>query len=89
MMFASARCSAILATLIDGISKLSGLRWFQKMDNLECGRNHVSEIKLKRTDTTLDPERLLAIDQTDCCWGKGTLTKPKGKGAADMKKVEG
>jgi hypothetical protein len=32
---------------------------------------------------------LLAIDQTDCCWGKGTLTKPKGKGAADMKKVEG
>lgn len=53
MVFASARCSAILATLIDGISKLSGPRRVQKVDNLECGRNHVSEIKLKRTDTTL------------------------------------
>ena len=50
---ASARSSAILATLKEGISKLSGPRWFQKMDNLECGRSHVSEIKLKRTDTTL------------------------------------
>ena len=90
MMFASARCSAILATLIDGISKLGGPRWFQKMDNLECGRNHVSEIKLKRTDTTLDPVRLLAIDQTYIigCWEKGGLTKPKGKGAREKRKQD-
>jgi hypothetical protein len=51
--FASARGSAILATLTGGISKLSGPRWIQKVDNLECSRRNVSEIKLKRTDTTL------------------------------------
>jgi hypothetical protein len=50
---ASARGSAILATLIEGISKLSGPRWFKKLDNLECHRSDVSEIKLERTDTTL------------------------------------
>ena len=32
--FASARDSAILATLTEGISKLSGPRWIQKVDNL-------------------------------------------------------
>ena len=32
--FASARGSAILATLTEGISKLSGPRWIQKVDNL-------------------------------------------------------
>ena len=88
-MCASARCSAILATLVEGISKLSGPRWVKKIVDRKSRRSDVSAVKLKRTDTTLDPERLLAIDQTDCCWGKGTLTKPKGKGAADMKKVEG
>jgi hypothetical protein len=52
--FASARGSAILATLTEGISKLSGPRWIQKVDNLKSSRRNVSEIKLKRTDTTLD-----------------------------------
>ena len=52
--FASARDSAILATLTEGISKLSGPRWIQKVDNLKSSRRNVSEIKLKRTDTTLD-----------------------------------
>jgi len=52
--FASARSSAILATPKEGISKLSGPRCFKKLDNLDCGRSHVSEIKLKRTDTTLE-----------------------------------
>ena len=52
--FASARGSAILATLTEGISKLSGPRWVQKVDNLKSSRRNVSEIKLKRTDTTLD-----------------------------------
>ena len=52
--FASARSSAILATLTEGISKLSGPRWVQKVDNLKSSRRNVSEIKLKRTDTTLD-----------------------------------
>jgi hypothetical protein len=52
--FASARGSAILATLSQGISKLSGPRWIQKVDNLKSSRRNVSEIKLKRTDTTLD-----------------------------------
>lgn len=46
------RCSAIRATLTEGISKLSGPQWIQKVDNLECSRRNVSEIKLKRTDTT-------------------------------------
>jgi hypothetical protein len=32
--FASARGSAILATLTEGISKLSGPQWVQKVDNL-------------------------------------------------------
>jgi hypothetical protein len=54
VMFASARCSAILATLNPSISKLSGSGWVQKVDNLECHRSDVSEIKLKRTDTTLE-----------------------------------
>jgi len=37
------------------MSKLSGPRTRGKnKNNLECGRSHVSEIKLKRTDTTLD-----------------------------------
>jgi hypothetical protein len=31
------------------------------MNNLECGRSHVSEIKLKRTDTTLG--WVLVMDQ--------------------------
>ena len=53
-VFASARGSAILATLTEGISKLSGPRWIQKVDNLKSSRRNVSEIKLKRTDTTLD-----------------------------------
>jgi hypothetical protein len=52
--FASARGSAILATLTEDISKLSGPRWIQKVDNLKSSRRNVSEIKLKRTDTTLD-----------------------------------
>jgi hypothetical protein len=66
---ASAGSSAILATLKEGISKLSGPRWFQKMDNLECGRSHVSEIKLKRTDTTLwgcqlmDRQKMMAVEK--------------------------
>jgi hypothetical protein len=54
VMFASARCSAKLATLNPSISKLSGSGWVQKVDNLECHRSDVSEIKLKRTDTTLE-----------------------------------
>jgi hypothetical protein len=33
-VFASARGSAILATLTEGISKLSGPQWVQKVDNL-------------------------------------------------------
>jgi hypothetical protein len=60
-VFASARGSAILATLTGGISKLSGLRWIQKVDNLKNHRSDVSEIKLKRTDTTLDLLILLAF----------------------------
>jgi len=37
------------------MSKLSGPQASGKnKNNLECGRSHVSEIKLKRTDTTLD-----------------------------------
>ena len=58
---ASARSSAILATLIEGISKLRGPRWVQKVDNLESGRSHVSEIKLKRTDTTLDLSQTVEV----------------------------
>ena len=30
------------------------LAGFKNKNNLECDRSHVSEIKLKRTDTTLD-----------------------------------
>jgi hypothetical protein len=60
---ASARSSAILATLKEGISKLSGPRWFQKLVERKSHRGDISAVKLKRTDTTLDPVRLLAIDQ--------------------------
>jgi hypothetical protein len=60
-VFASARGSAILATLSDGISKLSGPCWIQKVDNLKNSRRNVSEIKLKRTDTTLDLFDIVSI----------------------------
>ena len=65
--FASARSSAILATLKEGISKLSGPRWFKKLDNLDCHRSDVSEIKLKRTDTTLLGV-LALIDEKEKRW---------------------
>jgi hypothetical protein len=64
--FASARGSAILATLSVDISKLSGPRWIQKVDNLKSSRRNVSEIKLKRTDTTLDLLVLLAFCILHC-----------------------
>ena len=87
---ASARSSAILATLKEGISKLSGPRWFQKLFERKSHRGDISAVKLKRTDTTLDPVRLLAIDQTYIigCWEKGGLTKPKGKGAREKRKQD-
>jgi hypothetical protein len=53
-------------------------------------RGDISAVKPKRTDTTLDPARLLAIDQTYIigCWEKGGLTKPKGKGAGEKRKQD-
>ena len=77
---ASARSSAILATLKEGISKLSGPRWFQKLFERKSHRGDISAVKLKRTDTTLDPARLLAIDQTYWLLGKrGDLLSQKAK----------
>ena len=56
MVFASAGGSAIPTTLCpETIGKPRGLRADSKnKNNLECLRRDVSEIKLKRTDTTLD-----------------------------------
>jgi hypothetical protein len=78
--FASARGSAILATLTEGISKLSGPRWIQKVDNLKSSRRNVSEIKLKRTDTTLDLIGSL-VEGRDCSvlLIEVDIPKPKGK----------
>ena len=53
-LFASARCSAILATLIEGISKLSGPRSIQKVVERKSRHSDISAVKLKRTDTTHD-----------------------------------
>jgi len=79
-VFASARGSAILATLTEGISKLGGPRWVQKVDNLKSSRRNVSEIKLKRTDTTLDLIRVVSVDleRFGDSWWKD-VPKPKGK----------
>jgi hypothetical protein len=78
--FASARGSAILATLTEGISKLSGPRWVQKVDNLKSSRRNVSEIKLKRTDTTLDLMAVLVVDLDRLVvLVEVDIPKPKGK----------
>jgi hypothetical protein len=87
--FASARGSAILATLTEGISKLSGPRWVQKVNNLKSSRRNVSEIKLKRTDTTLDLMALLVIG---LIWSMLSevvdIPKPKGLESVSKKRCK-